>query len=300
MNRRQQESVRNAPKYPLVVLRLLDAYAVDSLPGLAERMDISVNTLKSWVHRASVPLEYLHRTAETRDCSIDWLVGLTAIRPRAEVRNESSTGRVSVVHTAEPGPVPWKTARPSHSDVPQTGGGSGGRSRDSALIPAAGGTVRPLLLSLPTGPGEQDQKEFEIIPRVVRAASAGPGVPDQNQGADVIDLAGDMAYSFDWLRHNLGHTSGRVASIQVRGDSMSPTLLDGDTILIDQEVRAVDVDGIYVLDLYGRRLIKRVQQLFDGSLVLISDNAAYQREQLPRDRARDVGVLGRMVWPRVR
>lgn len=115
-----------------------------------------------------------------------------------------------------------------------------------------------------------------------------------------MDLAGDLAFSFDWLRQNLGHTSGNLSSIKVRGDSMATTLLDGETIMIDHSVNRVEVDGIYVIEFYGRRLIKRVQHLFDGTLVLISDNAIYARESIPRDQARDVRVIGRMVWPRVR
>lgn len=81
---------------------------------------------------------------------------------------------------------------------------------------------------------------------------------------------------------------------------MATTLLDGETIVIDQGVTMIEMDGIYVLEVFGRRLVKRVQHLFDGTLVLISDNPAYQREEIPRDSARNVRVVGRMTWPRVR
>ena len=73
-----------------------------------------------------------------------------------------------------------------------------------------------------------------------------------------------------------------------------------DPEVIDQGVTAVESDGIYVLEVFGRRLVKRVQHLHDGTLILISDNQAYQRETVARDVARNVMVIGRMVWPRVR
>ena len=45
----------------------------------------------------------------------------------------------------------------------------------------------------------------------------------------------------------------------------------------------------------------RLAALLDpGTMALISDNPAYQRETVTRSMARDVLVLGRMVWPRGR
>jgi phage repressor protein C with HTH and peptisase S24 domain len=43
-------------------------------------------------------------------------------------------------------------------------------------------------------------------------------------------------------------------------------------------------------------LVKRVQRKHDGSLVLISDNAAYQPDAVDKDAADDVKVVGRVVW----
>ena len=81
---------------------------------------------------------------------------------------------------------------------------------------------------------------------------------------------------------------------------MAPVLIDGDTIIIDEGVDQFDIDDIYVLELNGKRLVKRVQQLFDGAVLLISENPSYSRETIPRDRVRDLRIVGRMVWPRVR
>ena len=84
---------------------------------------------------------------------------------------------------------------------------------------------------------------------------------------------------------------GDLASVQVMGDSMSPTLLDGDTIIIDCGARTLDVDAIYVIHMLGQRLVKRLQRRFDGSVTIISDNAAYERETVPRGRVAEIEVL---------
>lgn len=165
----------------------------------------------------------------------------------------------------------------------------------------AGAPVLPLLLSLPLGErGGAEKREYELIPKRVRFAGAGKASDLPHQpGPDRLDLAGEMAMSFNWLKRNLSHTTGQLTTVDVRGDSMAPTLRDGDTIMIDEGVNTVDVDGIYVMELYGRCLVKRVQHLFDGTLVLISDNTGYQRETIPRHKVIDVRVIGRMVWPRL-
>ncbi|HTW71412.1 MAG TPA: S24 family peptidase, partial [Acetobacteraceae bacterium] len=54
--------------------------------------------------------------------------------------------------------------------------------------------------------------------------------------------------------------------------------------------------GVYVLEIGGERLVKRVQRKLDGSLVLISDNEAYHPDQVSGDMLRDVTVIGRVVW----
>lgn len=190
----------------------------------------------------------------------------------------------------------------THSGGADAAGEHGPAVTNRALLPSRGMTaLRPLVLSLPLDDGGGPDFNYQVIPKHLRPASAGYGLEIDSAGDDQpMDLAGDLAFSYDWLRRNLSHTSGQLASVQVRGDSMASTLLDGETIMIDQAAARVDVDGIYVLELYGRRVVKRVQHLFDGTLVLISDNPSYQRETIPRDQARDVRVIGRMVWPRVR
>lgn len=201
-----------------------------------------------------------------------------------------ATARFDTMHLGEPAPVQY---------LPE-----------SALLPVTGAmAARPLVLSLPLGGrgGPDTEVDYHVIPRHIRPAAAGRVTPGEwadsdapAQDQDVLDRVGEMAFTGGWIRQHLVDSKGPLTSVRVKGDSMASTLLDGDTIVIDQGVTHVEVDGIYVLDVYGRRLVKRVQMLYDGALVLISDNAAYERQTIPRDAARDVHVVGRMVWPRAR
>lgn len=184
---------------------------------------------------------------------------------------------------------------PDNSDTTRFRAGTS-LTRKPLLPLSEGGQRKPMTLALRVG--TQSEVTYEVIPRFLGDAGAGRSA---NGGhVDGMDQAGELAFAWDWLRQNMSHTSGQLASIRVRGDSMSPTLIDGETIIIDTAVRRVDSPGIYVIDMDGDRLVKRVDRKLDKSLVVKSDNVAYEPETLPAGRAHELGVLGRMVWPRTR
>lgn len=194
--------------------------------------------------------------------------------------------------------APWRDVHPVKHDTIK----AGGRQADSptALLPVSGiSASRPLVLSISLGDAGETAN-YEVIPKFIGAASAGRAQAAEKKPADGLDQIGDMAFSHGWLRDNLGHTSGQLASIKVRGDSMAGTLIDGETIIIDTSINRVDVSGIYVIDAHGDRLVKRIDRKLDNSLVIISDNKNYQAETVPAGRQDDIKVIGRMVWPRQR
>jgi len=124
------------------------------------------------------------------------------------------------------------------------------------------------------------------IPRRPLQASAGPGATIGEE-----DAIGSFRFSQRWLRDQ-GLQPGRLSAIAVRGDSMEPTLRDGDEILVDENVRTLR-DGIHVVRLDGTLVVKRLDTSRRGRLLLLSDNAAYG----PIDCALgDVDVVGRVVW----
>ena len=85
--------------------------------------------------------------------------------------------------------------------------------------------------------------------------------------------------------------------LPVKGDSMAPTLNDGDWVMIDRSRRDW-VDGLYVARFHDDLFVKRVQ--FEGRMIrLVSDNASYRTIEIPRDDEADVAafdLLGRVIW----
>ncbi len=124
------------------------------------------------------------------------------------------------------------------------------------------------------------------VPRLELGVSAGPGAAALGEGT-----IGVFRFSRPWLREN-GFDAAMLSAISVIGDSMEPTLRDGDEILVDRSPRPLR-DGIHVVRLDETLLVKRLDASRPGRLVLISDNRSYQPVEVPLDEAE---VIGRVVW----
>jgi phage repressor protein C with HTH and peptisase S24 domain len=124
------------------------------------------------------------------------------------------------------------------------------------------------------------------IPRLPLSASAGPGA-----FADEEEPFGAFGVTPQWLREQ-GLDPAMLSAIAVAGDSMEPTLRDGDEILVDRTPRAPR-DGIHVVRVDGALLVKRLETGRPGLIVLRSDNRAYDPIELV---PAEIEVIGRVVW----
>jgi Peptidase S24-like len=127
------------------------------------------------------------------------------------------------------------------------------------------------------------------VPRFALGASAGPGAVPED-GASKTRMGFDRAY----LR-KLSASPDMLSIIQVAGDSMDPTLADGDDILVDRADAADGLrDGIYVLRADDVLIVKRVAVGPERRLTIRSDNPAYP-QWTDCDPA-TLQIIGRVVW----
>ena len=130
------------------------------------------------------------------------------------------------------------------------------------------------------------RSEWVDVPRLALGASAGPGAlsPDEQP-------IGAFRFSARWLRDQ-GLDPVMLSAIAVAGDSMEPTLRDGDEILVDRRAHSLR-DGIHVVRVDEAVLVKRLDMGMPGRIVLISDNPAYRPLELGSG---DLEIVGRVVW----
>ena len=94
-----------------------------------------------------------------------------------------------------------------------------------------------------------------------------------------------VALRHEWVRSVFGIDPDHLLMETAVGESMLPGIQDGDLLLLDATDNRFRAFGVYVLEIAGERLVKRVQPKLDGSLTLISDNAAYEAEHIPPAQA---------------
>jgi hypothetical protein len=122
-------------------------------------------------------------------------------------------------------------------------------------------------------------------------ASAGAGAFEGDESRE-----GHIAFDPVWLRRIARGAPDQLSIIRVAGDSMAPTLADGDDILVDRGDCAARLrDGIYVLRIDDALVVKRLAVSPAARTVSIrSDNPAYPG--WPDCDPGAVDVVGRVVW----
>jgi len=142
--------------------------------------------------------------------------------------------------------------------------------------------------------GPEEEEGFAGMVRVgalpVRA-SAGPGAYAEDERQRAF-----FAFDERWLKQLTGASRDDLNLIRVEGDSMVPTLTDGDDILVDRSDAKVRLrDGIYVLRLDDVLMVKRLAiHPINRRVTVQSDNPAYS--DWPDCDPKDIDVIGRVIW----
>ncbi len=131
---------------------------------------------------------------------------------------------------------------------------------------------------------------FSLIPVYDVQVSAGHGAFAHG----VTEASSALAFRNDWLAAR-GLKKEHLLVMQGRGDSMYPTINDGEYMLINSAAKDPMDGHIYVIRSGDMIWVKRVQRNLDSSLLLISDNKAYPPMPLVLDTAADVEVVGKLV-----
>ena len=77
---------------------------------------------------------------------------------------------------------------------------------------------------------------------------------------------------------------------------MLPTIICGESLVVDISSTENFVDAIYVLKSDGDLLVKRLQKQFAGGVKILSDNPSYETQFIPQDQLHNLHIVGRVVW----
>ncbi len=77
---------------------------------------------------------------------------------------------------------------------------------------------------------------------------------------------------------------------------MEPAIQDGDLLVVDTTVRDIQSSRVYVLDVNGELLVKRLSLRLDGSVHVRSDNPKYPDEVVVPSERTTLRILGQVVY----
>lgn len=154
--------------------------------------------------------------------------------------------------------------------------------------------------------GQTDNADFtdlsEPSPALIAEQLGSVMIPEMDisysmgNGVVIADHAnGEMRpFPRDWLRPLIAGSFDQVFIARAEGDSMMPTLLDGDIVIVDTAQKTIDrQDRLWALAYGDLGMIKRVRKMADGGYQINSDNPAVSAFNVYDD---EMHAVGRVVW----
>lgn len=132
-----------------------------------------------------------------------------------------------------------------------------------------------------------------IIPLLETRASCGNGNAVYPVSVSEVSL---IKVNTPWVNRYCGDADIRALNLLgITGDSMRPTLEDGDFVIIDTSIKTIYTDSMFAFTLEGDMYIKRLQR-FGKTLQIISDNDKYPTLTINlQEYESRLRILGRVV-----
>lgn len=132
---------------------------------------------------------------------------------------------------------------------------------------------------------EEELYKIRLIERI-NASCGGGGFCDEDAEARYIYIDKTSAAKLGIFN------SKDIEAIHAVGDSMSPTIKEDSTILVDRAKNILNSSGVYVVNTVSGLFIKRLALNPNGGVDLISDNKIYDTITMPVD---EVAIIGKVV-----
>jgi len=136
------------------------------------------------------------------------------------------------------------------------------------------------------------EKTSVKIPRYDVHLSAGDGHLNDHK-ATLLDY---IPFTREFLQKKLNRSSiDDLSILEATGDSMLPTISDGDLVLIDESDKT-EIDGIFAYVQGDFAHIKRLHFMMGGKIEIVSDNNLYSPQILSGNDLEHFRILGRVRW----
>lgn len=113
-------------------------------------------------------------------------------------------------------------------------------------------------------------------------------------GTEIIEYPEKDIIYFDrrYLQAIVGHNLEHLSLITAEGDSMYPTIMDGDLLMVDDSIKEIRPNKIFVIRQGSKLRVKRLKTELTGDTLIISDNPRYPIETMNKETE----IIGQVVW----
>lgn len=172
---------------------------------------------------------------------------------------------------------------------------SGKRRPRGAGLATLAAQLNTTVEALQTGHGAG----YVYVPRYNISVGAGPGRKISSER--IVDW---LAFRDVWItRMHLSPRKGDLVLFDVQGDSMKPTIVKNDLVLLDCRVNSVKEPGIYVYasgDEKDELAVKRMEKItgsLTGEIRIRPDNQDdYEDATLTAEQMKKIKIVGRVAW----
>jgi phage repressor protein C with HTH and peptisase S24 domain len=191
-------------------------------------------------------------------------------------------------------------SQPSINTIIKAGGGSRHIDKiatvlgtNAAYLRGETDDPREDAITLPTPEVYAEQFNLVLVKEVELGYGMGAAFTPEYAG-EPVEIKGVVPFQRDWLRSIAKGAFSDLFVARGEGDSMQPTLLDGDIVLIDTSQKTINQQDRIWCVAYGQLgMIKRVRRLPDGNYSIMSDNQAVAPIHAADD---EMQVIGRVIW----
>ena len=136
-------------------------------------------------------------------------------------------------------------------------------------------------------------EDFVYVPLLYRVRS------EADKPADDGEVYRHLAFRLDWLiKHDFVHSDTEIkklAAVQLFSDGMAPTMIRGDTLLVDRSQIVPTPDWLFLVRTTQGIIVKRSGGMVGTKLTLLSDNPLIKELVIDME-AEKAKVIGRVIW----
>lgn len=144
----------------------------------------------------------------------------------------------------------------------------------------------------------EDEEDYDhetgvMVPVYDIEVSAGPGIPVP----EFTEMREKLHFTKKWMKKK-GAELEDLMIFPVRGESMQPTLWDGDKVTVHRGLNRVRSGRMFALAYAGEARVKRLYTLADGRLRVVSDNAdkhQFPDELIEGEHLNNVLIIGQVI-----